>query len=136
MKKLLIALLLLTPSFAFAAPYYTFQQTILPSVTAKWELGTTTKAWYRVFSNQFCLTGDTCISTWPTGSGGGSTFATSSVRATYPLSWNTTTATLSSATSSGSSAGVLSAADWTTFNNKQTAISLTTTGSSGASTFD
>lgn len=38
-------------------------------------------------------------------------------------------------TASGSQAGCLASADWTTFNNKQPTISLTTTGSSGASTF-
>lgn len=37
--------------------------------------------------------------------------------------------------SSGSTTGALSSSDWTTFNNKQSAISLTTTGSSGAATF-
>ena len=35
---------------------------------------------------------------------------------------------------SGSQNGFLSSTDWTTFNNKQNAITLTTTGSSGAST--
>lgn len=36
----------------------------------------------------------------------------------------------------GSQPGFLSAANWTTFNNKQNAITLTTTGSSGPATFD
>jgi len=36
--------------------------------------------------------------------------------------------------SSGSASGYLSSTDWTTFNNKQNAITLTTTGSSGAAT--
>lgn len=35
---------------------------------------------------------------------------------------------------SGSASGYLSSTDWTTFNNKQNAITLTTTGSSGAAT--
>jgi predicted heme/steroid binding protein len=43
--------------------------------------------------------------------------------------------TISIQQSSGTQNGYLSSADWTTFNNKQTAISLTTTGSSGPSTF-
>jgi hypothetical protein len=38
-------------------------------------------------------------------------------------------------TASGTTTGLLSSTDWTTFNNKQGAITLTTTGSSGASTF-
>jgi hypothetical protein len=36
---------------------------------------------------------------------------------------------------SASSRGALTSTDWTTFNNKQAAITLTTTGSSGAATF-
>lgn len=58
-------------------------------------------------------TGSDCGS----GSGGVTT-----VTATYPLSsTGGTTPNISSATSSATSAGVLSAADWTTFNAKQTA---------------
>jgi len=38
-------------------------------------------------------------------------------------------------TASAVNRGALSAADWSTFNNKQATISLTTTGSSGSSTF-
>ena len=44
------------------------------------------------------------------------------------------TITLSIATASGSQQGLLSSTDWTTFNNKQGAITLTTTGTSGAAT--
>ena len=49
-----------------------------------------------------------------------------SLSATYPLSYNSATGVFSSATSSAASAGVLSAADWTTFNNKQAAGSYLT----------
>jgi hypothetical protein len=42
--------------------------------------------------------------------------------------------TLAIATASGSQNGLLSSSDWTTFNNKQGVITLTTTGSSGAAT--
>lgn len=38
------------------------------------------------------------------------------------------------ATASGSQNGLLSSTDWTTFNNKQNALTLTTTGTSGAAT--
>jgi hypothetical protein len=44
------------------------------------------------------------------------------------------TITLAIATASGSQNGLLSSTDWTTFNNKQNSITLTTTGSSGAAT--
>jgi hypothetical protein len=58
-----------------------------------------------------------------------------SLSATSPLLYNNTTGVFSIQQSSGSQAGFLSAADWTTFNSKQGAITLTTTGSSGAATF-
>jgi hypothetical protein len=45
------------------------------------------------------------------------------------------TITIAIATASGSQNGLLSSTNWTTFNNKQNAITLTTTGSSGAATF-
>ena len=50
-------------------------------------------------------------------------------------STTTPSITLNVPTASASARGALSAADWTTFNSKQDAITLTTTGSSGASTF-
>lgn len=43
--------------------------------------------------------------------------------------------TLNVPTASSTNRGALSSADWTTFNNKQSTITLTTTGSSGSSTF-
>lgn len=44
------------------------------------------------------------------------------------------TITLAIATASGSQQGLLSSTDWTTFNNKQNTLTLTTTGTSGAAT--
>jgi hypothetical protein len=58
----------------------------------------------------------------------------SSLSATSPLLYDNTTGVFSIQQSSGSQAGFLSSADWTTFNSKQGAITLTTTGSSGAAT--
>ena len=58
-----------------------------------------------------------------------------SLSATSPLLYDNTTGVFSIQQSSGSQAGFLSAADWTTFNSKQGAITLTTTGTSGAATF-
>ena len=43
--------------------------------------------------------------------------------------------TLNVPTASATNRGALSSADWTTFNNKQATITLTTTGTSGAATF-
>lgn len=45
------------------------------------------------------------------------------------------TITINIPTASASNRGALSSSDWTTFNNKQSAITLTTTGSSGSATF-
>jgi hypothetical protein len=56
--------------------------------------------------------------------------------ATAPLSYNSTTNTISISQAGNSTDGYLSSADWLTFSSKQPAITLTTTGSSGASTFN
>lgn len=58
----------------------------------------------------------------------------SSLSATAPLSYNSGTGAFSISQSSGSTNGFLSSTDWTTFNNKQNAITLTVTGSSGSAT--
>ena len=46
----------------------------------------------------------------------------------------TSTPSISIGNASGAATGVLTASDWTIFNNKQDALTLTTTGSSGAAT--
>jgi hypothetical protein len=56
--------------------------------------------------------------------------------ATTPLVWNSGTNTMSIPQANNSTNGFLSSADWLTFSSKQPAITLTTTGSSGASTFN
>lgn len=53
---------------------------------------------------------------------------------TVANSTTTPVITLNVPTASGTNRGALSSADWTTFNSKQGAITLTTTGSSGAAT--
>ena len=53
--------------------------------------------------------------------------------ANAPLSISSNTISITQATNSVD--GYLSSTDWTTFNNKQNTITLTTTGSSGSSTF-
>jgi len=55
--------------------------------------------------------------------------------ATSPLVYNNITGNLSILQSSSTTNGYLSSVNWNTFNQKQSAISLTTDGSSGASTF-
>lgn len=56
--------------------------------------------------------------------------------ATTPLVWNSGTKTMSIPQANNTTNGFLSSADWLTFSSKQPAITLTTTGSSGASTFN
>jgi hypothetical protein len=54
---------------------------------------------------------------------------------TAPLSYNSGTNSFQITQASTSTNGSLSSADWNTFNNKQGTITLTTSGTSGASTF-
>lgn len=54
MKKLIIvAILILSSSIAYAAPTYRIERTILPETDSTYELGTSTKSWFRVFSDKF-----------------------------------------------------------------------------------
>lgn len=95
MKKTLLLALLLIPSIASAAwydflnpfnwfkgeetltlgaPINRIERSIIPETDSVYYLGTTTpstKAWLGVISDQFCLTGDNCISTWSGAGGGG-----------------------------------------------------------------
>jgi hypothetical protein len=72
--------------------------------------------------------------------GDGTTFPLSSIAlltafsAVSPLLYNNTTGVFSIQVANASQNGYLSSTDWTTFNSKQGAITLTTTGTSGAST--
>lgn len=64
------------------------------------------------------------------------TIGTTGIDLSSSVSTGTTTPviTLNVPTASATNRGALSAADWTTFNSKQGALTLTTTGSSGAAT--
>lgn len=57
------------------------------------------------------------------------------ILATTPLVWNSGTKTMSIPQATASVNGFLSSTDWLTFSSKQPAITLTTTGNSGAATF-
>ena len=65
------------------------------------------------------------------------TIGTSGTDLSSTVATGTTTPviTLNVPTASATNRGALSSADWTTFNNKQGTITLTTTGTSGAATF-
>ncbi len=56
--------------------------------------------------------------------------------ATAPLNYDNSTGTFSIPVASTSANGYLSSAAYTTFNNKQTTVSLSTTGNNGAATFN
>lgn len=61
--------------------------------------------------------------------------ATGTTGTDFNISTASATHTFNLPVASGTNTGKLSSTDWTTFNNKQDAITLTTIGSSGASTF-
>jgi hypothetical protein len=58
-----------------------------------------------------------------------------SLSGSAPITYNNSTGAIGITQSSGSTDGFLSSTDWSTFNSKQGAITLTTTGTSGAATF-
>jgi hypothetical protein len=62
------------------------------------------------------------------------TFATGTAGTDFAISSSTSTHTFNIPTASASARGLLSSTDWSTFNGKQGALTLTTTGSSGAAT--
>ncbi len=76
--------------------------------------------------------------TWKTipGGGGGGSGTVTSVATTAPITGGTitTSGTIGITQATGSTDGYLSSANWNTFNNKQDAITLTTTGSGGSAT--
>lgn len=61
-------------------PIVRLERTMLPETDSLYDLGTTTKAWREGWFDTLCFTADTCRTSWPSGSGGGSgTVGTSSV---------------------------------------------------------
>lgn len=54
---------------SLGAPSATYQHDIFPRTDSTYELGTSTLAWLRINSDEVCLTGDSCRTTWPTGVG-------------------------------------------------------------------
>lgn len=92
-KKLIIAALVIFPLTAAAqwwnpfgwlanaqepeprvgAPVSTFHRNLLPITDSTYELGTSSRKWKNVYTDEVCLAGD-CKTTWPSGSGGGAAF--------------------------------------------------------------
>ena len=80
MKKLLLAVVALAllsgVSIAYAAPQSNIFRNVYPETTQTYDNGTSTEAWLHVDAQQFCLTGGSCISQWPTGGTGSSATTT------------------------------------------------------------
>lgn len=101
MKKLILALitvgsLLAGADIVYAAPVSNIMRNVLPEVTDRFDLGSSTPAleWNGLYVKTICLSGD-CKSAWPSGgSGGGSGAATSSFTATYPVKVTTSTSAI------------------------------------------
>lgn len=90
----------------------------------------------KVSNGTLSILGSTATIT--TGGGGGGTGTVTSVsssQAFITIANPTTTPSISIGNASGAATGVLTASDFNTFDAKQDAITLTTTGTSGAATF-
>lgn len=75
MKKLIyILFLFLMAGTVQAAPYYSFQRSMLP-IDSTENIGTTTAPWDVGFFNQICL-GGVCNTSWPTGGGAAGAIST------------------------------------------------------------
>src|SRR3990167_2867400 len=60
-------------AISYAAPSFRIERSIIPEQSARFFLGTTTPsttAWLGVITDELCLTGDVCRTTWPTGGSG------------------------------------------------------------------
>lgn len=67
---ILLGMTLMVGGTVLAAPYFTYQRTLLPETNNAFDLGTTMSVWRDLFVTQICLSGD-CKSAWPTGGSGG-----------------------------------------------------------------
>lgn len=68
---ILLGMTLMVSGTVLAAPYFTYQRTLLPETNNAFDLGTSTAVWRDLFVTQICLSGD-CKTAWPTGGSGAS----------------------------------------------------------------
>lgn len=102
----LLTLLIAGLLFSGTASAQTFAPSTLPLTNSKYYLGTTTpstNAWKGVITDQLCLTGDVCRTTWPSSSGSSAVATSSSETSGRIPFWTSTAAT--PATLSGGIAG-------------------------------
>lgn len=84
---------LIGATFVYSAPTTIYQPNTYPITDSTYESGTSTKAWLKMTTDELCLTGDSCKTSWPTGgSGSFNGFLTSPLYITN----GTTTSTLTS----------------------------------------
>jgi len=89
-----------------------------------------------VSNGTLSISGSTAtITTGGGGGGGGTVTSVGTSQAFITITNPTTTPSISIGNASGAATGVLTASDFNTFDAKQDAITLTTTGTSGAATF-
>jgi len=140
--SILIALGVIPQMFGAPSTELVFQKTIIPITDSAFDLGTTSKAWRQGWFDTLCLSGDSCINTWPSGGPGGSSayeIATTSNIAVSGLSYFTKVSgrtTLGSVpTTTATCTGSASCPPFTVIGNSPITISATGgSGSSGLST--
>jgi hypothetical protein len=89
----ILGLMLAASTVAFAAPTETYQKSLYPLADSLYELGSSTRAWLKVTTDELCLAGD-CETAWP--SGGGSSLSDGILNA---MTYWTGTSTLAATTS-------------------------------------
>jgi hypothetical protein len=89
-----VALFLFAVGTVWAAPTFELKRSLIPETDSTYYLGTTSPsviAWLKLITDEICLTGDTCRTTWPTGGSGGG-LASTSLSATSPITYDSGTA--------------------------------------------
>lgn len=79
----------LMAGIAVAAPSFIFQPSIIPQTDSLYTLGTTSRAWLNIHTDQICLAGD-CQTAWPSGSGSGFSTTSANFWSSVGLGFSTT----------------------------------------------
>lgn len=84
------------PTPTLGASIARLERTMIPETDSLYDLGTTTKAWREGWFDTLCFTGDTCRTSWPSGSGGSGTISTSTALANTQVVYATGVSTVGS----------------------------------------